>query len=74
MQIDFTGPILNEKRKEILFLVAIDRYSKYPTVEIVKIASGPNVYEFLTTYTYTHTFIYIYIYINLYIYIYIYIY
>ena len=34
IQIDFGGPILNEKDKEIFFLTCIDRYSKYPTVEI----------------------------------------
>ena len=34
IQIDFGGPILNEKDKEIYFLTGIDRYSKYPTAEI----------------------------------------
>ena len=43
IQLDFGGPILNEKGIEQYFLTSIDRYSKYPTAEIVNNASGPNV-------------------------------
>ena len=43
IQIDFGGPILNEKGIEQYFITSIDRYSKYPTAEIVKNASGSNV-------------------------------
>ena len=39
IQIDFGGPILNEKDKEIYFLTCIDRYSKYSTVEIFEKAN-----------------------------------
>ena len=42
-QIDFGGPIWNEKDREIYFLICIDRYSKYPTVEIFEKANGTNV-------------------------------
>ena len=53
-QIDFGGPILNEKDKEIYFLSCIDRYSKYPTVEIFEKAYGTNVVKFLREYAYNH--------------------
>ena len=43
IQIDFVGPILNEKGIEQYFITSIDRYSKYPTAVIVNNASGPNV-------------------------------
>ena len=33
-QIDFGGPIYNEKNQEIYFLACIDRFSKFPTAEI----------------------------------------
>ena len=34
IQIDFGCPITNEKDQEIHFLECIDRFSKYPTVEV----------------------------------------
>ena len=54
IQLDFGGPILNEKGIEQYFLTSIDRYSKYPTAEIVNNASGPNVIKFLNNYIYQH--------------------
>ena len=54
IQIDFGGPILNEKGKEQYFITSIDRYSKYPTAEIVNNALGPNVLKFLNKYIYQH--------------------
>ena len=36
IQIDFGGPKLNEKGIEQFFITSVDRYSKYPTAEIVK--------------------------------------
>ena len=54
IHIDFGGPILNEKDKEIYFLTCIDRYSKYPTVEIFEDANGRNVFKFLREYAYNH--------------------
>ena len=53
-QIDFGGPILNEKGIEQYFITSIDRYSKYPTAEIVNNASGPKVIKFLNKYIYHH--------------------
>ena len=54
IQIDFGGPILNEKGIEQYFITSIDRYSKYPTAEIVNKASGQKVIKFLNNYIYHH--------------------
>ena len=54
IQIDFGGPILNEKGKEQYFITSVDRYSKYPTAEIVKNASSTNLIKFLNNYIYNH--------------------
>ena len=43
IQIDFGGPIFDEKGNEIYFLAAIDLFSKYPTARIYDNANGPNV-------------------------------
>ena len=45
---------MNEKDKEIYFLTYIDRYLKYPTVEIFEKANGINVVKFLREYAYKH--------------------
>ena len=52
--LNFGGAILNEKGIEQKFITIIDRYSKYPTAEIVNNASGPNVIKFLNKYIYHH--------------------
>ena len=54
IQIDFGGPIINEKGKEQYFIINVDRYSKYPIAEIVSNASGTNVIKFLNNYIYNH--------------------
>ena len=54
IHIDFGGAILNEKGIEQYLITSIDRYSKYPTVEIVNNASGSNVIKFLNKYIYHH--------------------
>ena len=53
-QIDFGGPIINDKDKDIYFLTSNDRYSKYPTVRKFDNANGVNVVKFLRDYAYTH--------------------
>ena len=53
-QIDFGGPIFDEKGNEVYFLAAIDRFSKYPTAYIYDKANGPNVLKFLDMYIETH--------------------
>ena len=47
IQIDFGGPITNEKDQDIHFLACIDRFSKHPTVKVFENANGPNVIKFL---------------------------
>ena len=54
INLDFGGPILNEKGIEQHFITSIDRYSKYPTAEIVNNASGQNVIKFLNNYIYIY--------------------
>ena len=54
IQIDFSGPILNEKGVEQYFITSVDRNSKYPTAEIINNASGTNVIKFLNKYIYNH--------------------
>ena len=45
---------MNEKDKENYFLTCIDRYSKYPTVDIFEKANGTNVVKFQPQYAYNH--------------------
>ena len=54
IQIDYGGPILNEKGIEQYFITSLDRYSKYPKAEIINKASGTNVIKFLKKYIYNH--------------------
>ena len=54
IQIDFGGPITNEKDQDIYFLACIDRFSKFPTVEVFEKANGPNVLKFLDDYIHIH--------------------
>ena len=54
IQIDFWGPIFDERGNEVYFLAAIDRFSKYPTAYIYDKANGPNVLKILDMYIETH--------------------
>ena len=54
IQIDFGGPITNEKDQDTYFLACIDRFSKYPSVEVFDKANGPNVLKFLDDYIQIH--------------------
>ena len=54
IQVDFGGPITNEKDQDISFLACTDRFSKYPTVEVFDKANGPNVLKFLDDYIQIH--------------------
>ena len=54
IQIDFAGPINNEKEHEIYILTCIDRFSKYPSAELVDTANASNVLKLLDNYIQIH--------------------
>ena len=54
IQIDFAGPINNEKNLEIYILTCIDRFSKYHSAEIFDNANAYNVIIFLDNYIHIH--------------------
>ena len=54
IQIDFEGPIFDERGNEVYFLAAIDRFSNYLTAYIYDKANGPNVLMFLDMYIENH--------------------
>ena len=47
IQIEFGGPIYNEKSQEVSFLACIDRCSKFPTVDVFDRANADNILKFL---------------------------
>ena len=54
IQIDFAGPINNEKDHEFYILKCIDRFSKCPSAEIFENANASNVIKFLNNYIHIH--------------------
>ena len=54
IQIDSGGPIYNEKNQEVYFLAFIDRFSKFPTVEVFDRANADNIFKFLQEYVLLH--------------------
>ena len=54
IQIDFGGPIYNEKNQEIYFLACIDRFSKFPTAEVFDRANADNILKFFQEYVLLH--------------------
>ena len=56
IQLDFSGPITNEKDQDIHFLACTDLFSKHPTVEVLDKANGPNVTKFLDEYIHLQGF------------------
>ena len=50
IQIDFTGKLHNQKiHGDVQILIAVDRFSKWPTVKICKTAEAKEVIQFLTS-------------------------
>ena len=43
IQLHFAGPITSEKDQNIHFLACVDRFYKYPTVEVFDKTNGPEV-------------------------------
>ena len=54
IQIDFEGPIYNEKIQEVYFLACIDRFSEFPTAEVFDRANADNILKFLQGYVLLH--------------------
>ena len=54
IQIDFGGPIYNEKNQEIYFLACMDRFSKFPKAEVFDRANAENILKFLQEYVLLH--------------------
>ena len=54
LQLDYAGPLEDHKGKQIYLLVAIDRYSKFPSVKVTKSTGGKSTIKFLRTYIDTH--------------------
>ena len=50
LQLGFAGPILDDKGPKIFLFVAIDRFSKFPSVLITKTAGAKKVTKFLASY------------------------
>ena len=54
IQVDFGGPICNEKNQEVYFLACIDPFSKFPTAEVFYRANAENNMKFLQEYVLLH--------------------
>ena len=50
IQLDFCGPVTNERGKEQYILTCIDRFSKFPTAKIYNSTNASNVTKFLEKY------------------------
>ena len=50
VQLDYAGPLEDYKGKNIYLLVAIDRYSKFPSVKITQSTGGKSSKKFLRSY------------------------
>ena len=55
IQLNIRGLITSEKDQDIHFLAVIDRFAKYPTVEVFDKPNGPNVIKFLDEYSQIHS-------------------
>ena len=53
VQLDYAGPLEDCKGK-IYLLTAIDRYSKFPSVKVMKSTGGKSTIKFLRSYIDTH--------------------
>ena len=50
IQLDFAGPMKSKTRGDVYILVAVDRFSKWPTAQICKNTDSRTVLKFLTKY------------------------
>ena len=54
LQLDYAGPLLDSDGNSIFILVAIDRYSKYPSAMITRSTGGRKIINFLKMYIQQH--------------------
>ena len=54
LQLDFAGPLVDDKKGKIYILVAIDRFSKFPSVMLTKSTSAKKIVKFLRSYIRNH--------------------
>ena len=50
LQLDFAGPLQDEKGRKVFILVAVDRFSKFPSALLTKNTGSKNVVKFLEAY------------------------
>ena len=50
IQLNFAGPIKAKSRGDVYIIVAVDRFSKWPTAQICKRTDSRTVIKFLTKY------------------------
>ena len=55
LQLDYAGPLLNSDGNSNYVLVAVDRYSKYPSAMITRSTGGRKIIKFLKTYIQQHS-------------------
>ena len=55
LQLDYAGPLLDSFGNSIYILVAIDRYSKYPSAMITRSTGGRKIIKFLKSYIQQHS-------------------
>ena len=55
LQLDYAGPLLDSNGNSIYILVAIDRYSKYPSAMITRSTGGRKINKFLKSYIQQHS-------------------
>ena len=54
LHFDFAGPLIDDKKGKINILVAIDRFSKFPSVILTKATSAKKIVKFLRSYIRNH--------------------
>ena len=55
LQLDYAGPLLDDEGKQVYILVAIDRYSKFPSVMLTCSTGAKKIIKFLSGYISTHS-------------------
>ena len=54
VQLDFAGPVLDEKHKDLYILASVDRYSRYPHAKVYHNCDAETAIEYLSQYIKFH--------------------